>query len=449
MENIIELDRRYIWHPFTNLKKQDQLPLKNIVRGEGFYVYDEDGNKYMDAIGSWWSSIHGHRHPRIVKAIKEQLDILDHIHFAGNTHKWAVELAKRILEILGNGFTKAFYSDDGSTAVEVALKIAYQYFLNKEEERNLFISLSGAYHGDTIGSIALGNIDEYHKIFKPFIFKTIHIPAPYCYRCPVGKKKGNCNFECLDNLIKVLKENKGKIAGIFIEPLFQGASGFIVYPKEYLEQLYNIVKDIDKDILIIFDEVATGFGRTGEMFAFKHLSFSPDIIALAKGLGGGPLTIGMTCVKDFIYQTFENGKYPYLYHGHTYTANPIVARSGIESLNIFEEENLIDKVKEKSKYFRKKIFEYFSDLKFVGDIRQIGLIGALELIYKDGKRDLTPEENWIVYREVYKTGFKYGVMLRPLWNVVYFIPYLHITYAEIDKLFEATRKTLIEVYSNF
>lgn len=419
MTNIVELDKKYIWHPFTNLKFQDRQKLLNIVKGKGLYVWDEDGNKYIDAIGSWWTQIHGHSHPRLVAALKEQVEVLDQIHFAGNTHRWAVETAQRVLEKLGHDFTKAFYSDDGSTAVEVAIKMAYQYYLNIGEKRKYFVSLSRAYHGDTLGGISLGGIEDYHEIFGDLTFKVFH-----------------GDIDKFEEVESIIEKYNTQIVGIIVEPLLMGAAGMKIYSIEKLHRLRELA---DKyNILLIFDEVFTGFGRTGEMFAFQHSKISPDIICLGKGLGGGMLTIAMTCTKDFIFEAYKNGPYPYLNHGHTFTANPIVCRLAIESLNLFDELDLINQVKQKSKVFENKLKEKFSDFSQISNIRNIGLVGAFDI-------NIKKEQIYEVMPKIINKGLDNGIMLRNIWNTIYFIPYLHITEEEIELMLELTRKSLKDI----
>ena len=422
MNEWIEKDLRYIWHPYTQMKDCQTLPPVLIERAEGIKLYDADGNFYYDTISSWWCNIHGHNHPKINQAIKKQLDSLEHVLFAGFTHKTAIILAEKLVSITPRNLTKVFFSDNGSTSTETALKMSFQYWQNIGKKNKIkFVSLDKAYHGDTLGAMSVGGVDEFNKLFSPLFLPSLKVPSPYCYRCPMGKEKDRCDIDCIGPLEEVVKNNSDKIAAMILEPLVMGAAGIIVYPKEYLERAAAIVKKYD--VHLILDEVATGFGRTGKMFACEHAGVEPDFICLSKGITAGYLPLAATLTTDEIYQAFyddyENKKT--FCHGHTYTANPIACAAAIASLEIFDRQKTLDKAGRIIPLLRDGI-EKFASLRFVGDVRHIGLIAAIEIVKdKKSKTPFDPNER-IGYR-IYKKGLENKLLLRPLGNVVYlFLP---------------------------
>ena len=281
-----ELDLKYIWHPCSQMKDYEELPPIIIDHGEGVHLYDIHGNEYIDVVSSWWCNLLGHCNPKINEAIKNQLDKLEHVIFANFSHKSAIELCQQLMEIIPKGLCKFNFSDNGSAAVECALKMAFQYqYQSGKAEKTKFMCLTEGYHGETIGALSVGSMDLYAKIYRPMLMDTIHIEAPDCYRCPLGKNKDSCGGECICHAEKAFEEHAQECCALIVEPLLQGSAGMRIYPPVYLKKLRELC---DKyDVLLIADEIATGFGRTGKMFACDHAGISPDIMCISKGLTGG------------------------------------------------------------------------------------------------------------------------------------------------------------------
>lgn len=413
-KDLTEKDFKYIWHPFTQMKEHETNPPIVIDRGKGIYLWDVNGNKYIDAVSSWWVNTLGHSHPRLNAALKEQVEKLEHVIFAGFTHKPAIELAEKLIQITPDELTKVFYSDNGSTAVEVALKMAYQYWQQSEKpNKTKFIALKNSYHGDTLGSVAVGGIDIYHKIYKPLLFEVFQAESPF----------NNPNF--INSVEEILKIHSEEIAGIIIEPLVQAAAGMLMYPADYITKLRELC---DKyDVLLIDDEVAMGFGRTGKMFAFEHAGIVPDIICLAKGLTAGYLPLAVTVTKEKIYQAFygnDENAIKTFFHGHSFTANPLAISVAVENLKIFEEECIIESLQPKIACLKDNL-EKFRNLPQVKEVRHIGMIGAIDL-----------EDN--LSKKVCQKALSLGALLRPLGNTIYFLPPYAITQQEIEDLTEIT-----------
>ena len=413
------------------MKDCEDLPPILVDRAKGIKLYDEKGNFYYDTISSWWCNVHGHNHPRIKSAIKKQLDSLEHVLFAGFTHRPAINLAERLIAIAPRNMAKIFFSDNGSTAVETALKMSFQYWQNVGKKKKTgFISLDRAYHGDTVGAMSVSGVDLYNKVFAPLFFKSIKVPSPYCYRCPMERKRPYCNIECVKPLEKVLRDRNGEIAALILEPMVMAAGGMIIYPAAYLAKAADLARR--HNVHLILDEVATGFGRTGKMFACEHASVEPDFICLSKGITSGYLPLGATLTTDRIYEAFyadyEDKKT--FYHGHTYTANPVSSCAALASLEVFDSENTLKRAEGVSRLFHSKL-EEFRRLKFVGDVRYIGMIGAIELVKdKRKKRPFGFRER--VGLKIYKEGLKKGIILRPLGDIVYFYLPLCIKEREVD-----------------
>ena len=328
----------HLWFPFTCSKDTVDFPPKIIVRGEGVHLFDSDGRRYLDATGSWWVSILGHCHPRISAAVKHQVDELEHVMMAGFVSEPALELSHRLAEILPVELPRIFYSDDGSTAVEVAMKIALQYSaLSRPAKRTVFVSLTGGYHGDTLGAMSVGDIPAYHGLFHDVFKSQLYADGPYCYRCPAGKEKKTCNAECMESLEKIFAERGESVAACIFEPMLQGAAGMRVYPTKVLSRIFTACKKYG--VLTIADEVATGFGRTGRLFACEHAGVVPDIMCLAKGLTGGYLPMAATVTSEKVYAEFcgdfTAGRE--LAHGHSFTGNPLAAAAACEALSIIKE----------------------------------------------------------------------------------------------------------------
>lgn len=436
-EEWIEKDSKYVWHPDTQHKQYEGADFKPtlIERGEGIYLYDIDGNKYIDGVSSWWVNTLGHSNPKLNNVLTQQAQKIEHVLLADFTHKPAIELAEKLIKLAGEPFSKVFYSDDGSTAVEVAIKMAYQYWYQKgKPEKKHFVSMTESYHGDTLGSVSVGGIDIYKKIFNPLVFETLKVCAPYCYRCPKGCRQNECHLECFEEVEKLFESRHNEIAAMIVEPLVQGAAGMRVYPAEYLEKLRALC---DKyDILLIDDEVAMAFGRTGKYFAFEHAGIKPDIFCVAKGITAGYIPLAATITTNKIYNAFYDdfSTLKTFYHGHSFTGNPVACAIAVENLKIMEQEKIIENLAPKIEKL-KSCLEKFKTLKHVGDVRHIGMIGAIEMVKNKETKEPYPFTDRMGH-EVFKEALRNGALLRPIGNVIYFLPPLIITEQEIEKLTE-------------
>lgn len=441
MDNWIKKDLKHIWHPYTQMKDSRIMPPILVERAKGTKLYDNKGNFYYDTISSWWCNIHGHSHPKIKKAIKEQLNSLEHVLFAGFTHKPAILLAERLLSITPWNLTKVFFSDNGSTSVETALKISFQYWQNiGKKKKRKFISLDYGYHGDTIGAMSVSGVDLFNEVFSPLFFSSFKVPTPYCYRCPMGKERSSCTLECLAPLEKMLRKRSDEIAGMILEPLVLAAGGMIIYPVEYLERVRELTKKYN--VHLILDEVATGFGRTGKMFACEYSNIKPDFMCLSKGITSGYLPLGVTLTTDKIYRAFyaDYEKRKTFYHGHTYTANPVSCSAALASLKIFQEEETLNRIGKLIPLFHNRM-EKFRHLSNVGSVRYIGMIGAIELV----KDKITKKPFGFKDRiglKIYKEGLKRKLLLRPLGNIIYLYLPLCIKKAELDIILSETYKAM-------
>jgi len=437
MDSWIRRDLKYIWHPYTQMKDCRKLPPILIERAKGIKLFDNRGKYYYDTISSWWCNVHGHNHPKIKAAIRKQMDALEHVLFAGFTHKPAILLAEKLISISPKDLTKVFFSDNGSTAVETALKMSFQYWSNIGKKRKKkFVSLDYAYHGDTIGGMSVSGVDLFNEVFSPLFFSSYRIPSPYCYRCPMKKERPSCGLECLRPLEKLLKEKNGEIAAMILEPLILAAGGMITYPAEYLKKARELTQKYG--VHLILDEVATGFGRTGKMFACEHAAVQPDFMCLSKGITAGYMPLAATLTTDKIYKAFygDHKKRKTFYHGHTYTANPISCAAALASLDIFKEEGTLKKVNKIIPEFHRRL-EGFRVLPCVGDVRRIGMIGALELV-KDKKTKEPFSSKARIGIKVYTEGLKRNLILRPLGDIIYLYLPLCVTKKEIDYVLKET-----------
>ncbi len=450
MENIearnkqLELDdRKYVWPPFTQMQehlKQDSIIIEE---GAGCVLKDIYGNEYIDGVSSLWTNVHGHGKEKLDLAIKNQLDKIAHSTMLGLSNVPAIQLAKKLVDIAPDGLSRVFYSDSGSTAAEIAMKIAFQYqqqAADGDPKRNKFISVVNAYHGDTIGSVSMGGIDLFHEIYRPLLFKTLKAESPYCYRCVFGKSFPYCNFECLNQMEDLMRANQNEVAGLMIEPLVQGAAGILVQPPGYLKRVRDLCTQYN--ILMIVDEVAVGFGKTGKMFACEQEDVFPDIMALAKGISGGYLPLAATLTTEKIYEGFlaEYDEFKTFFHGHTYTGNPLACAAAIANLEIFEEEGILYKLQEKIAHFKKQL-EPFKDLENVGDVRQCGFMVGIELVADKETKEAYPAKDRIGHRVIMEAR-KRGLIIRPLGDVVVLMPSLAISIEELDRICDITFKSI-------
>ena len=415
-----ERDLKSIWHPFTPQLNME-LPLA-IVRGEGALLFDEEGKSYIDAISSWWVNLHGHTHPYIAKKISEQLSVLEHAIFSGYTHKPAIELAERLLEFFPH-LSRVFYSDDGSTSVEVALKMAFQYWHNEGKTKTKIIAFENAYHGDTFGGMSVGARNVFNNAFEKMLFDVIHIPVPI-------KGKEEKSFSAMDDALK-----NDNVAAFIFEPLVQGAGGMVMYDAGALDALLEKCKS--KNVIVIADEVMTGFGRTGKMFATDYCKSKPDIICLSKGLTGGFLPLGATVCSEKIHCAFLTAdKTKTFFHGHSYTANPLACTAALASLHVFEKENTFQRIETISAVL-KNWKEKFSEYAVVKEARCSGTILALEIKTSGATEYLNP-----VAERVHEFFSKRGIILRPLGNIIYVLPPYCITNEQLEKMLNAIQEFL-------
>lgn len=443
MTDWIERDLKNIWHPYTQMKDAEQWPPILIDKAEGVKLFDSDGNFYYDVISSWWCNVHGHNHPAIIRAINEQLKSLDHTLLSGFTHRGIIELSEKLIDITPAELEKVFYSDNGSTSVEIALKMSFQYWRNKgEKQKTKFVSLDLAYHGDTVGAMSVGGDTLFNRTFSPLLFDTYKAASPYCYRCPLGKNRESCSVECVNNLEEILKAHHQEIAAVILEPLFMGAGGMIIYPVEYLKNACRLCREYG--VHLILDEVATGFGKTGKMFAHEHADICPDFLCLSKGITSGTLPLAATLTTKEVFDAFydDYSKFKTFYHGHTYTGNPVCTAAALESLKLFSQENTLDNVNRLTPILHKKMKE-FSEFPIIGDVRCLGLIGICEVVSDKKTKETFPPDKRVPQR-IYQQGLKKNLILRPLGNNIYIMPPLCTTEAQLEDILERTEAVLKE-----
>lgn len=419
-------DRALVWHPYTQM--QTAPPPLPVVRGEGVYLYTEDGRRILDGISSWWVNIHGHSHPALNAALSAQASRLEHVMFAGCTHPPAVDLAQRLVSLLPPALTRVFYSDNGSTAVEVAMKLAAQYWINKgEPRRSTFVTLHHAYHGDTVGAMSVSEDSIFTRAFASMLFPVARAHSPYCYRCPVGLERASCRIDCLGDLEQRLASLAAAAAAVIVEPMLQGAGGMIVWPSEFLAGVRRLCDRFG--VLMIADEVLTGFGRTGRMFACEHANVTPDIICLSKALTAGYLPLGATCTTDAVYDAFlSDDRARTFFHGHSFTANPLACAVALASLTLFETDRTLDRVARLEAQL-KSALPPLAGLPLVGDVRVIGGVAAIELVADKETRAAAGYLDRIGPR-LAAVFLDRGLLLRPLGNVLYFMPPYVITESE-------------------
>lgn len=438
-----QIDRRHVWHPFTQMKEWEEEEPLIIESGEGSYLIDIDGNRYIDGVSSLWVTVHGHRKTEIDNALRDQLSRIAHSTMLGLSNIPSIELAEKLVKLAPPGLTRVFYSDSGSTAVEVGLKMAFQFRqLKGQRSKTGFIALKEAYHGDTIGSVSVGGMDLFHKIFRPLLFDAFRVMAPYCYRCEKGLIHPTCGLECLNDVEDLMKRHHRETAAMIMEPLVQGAAGIITHPEGYLKGVKELCNRYD--IHLILDEVATGFGRTGKMFASFHENVSPDLMAVAKGITGGYLPLAATLATEEIYEAFK-GEYKELktfFHGHTYTGNPLAASAALANIGLFEREATLERLSDKIDYLAAGLAP-FKAMNHVGDIRQRGFMIGIELVEEKDSRRPYPVEARMGHKVIMKARKK-GVIIRPLGNVIVLMPPLSISTDEIDILLDAVYKSVIQ-----
>jgi len=417
-KKLVQRDLDVLWHPCTQMKDHEQLPLIPIKRAKGVYLYDFNENRYIDAISSWWVNIFGHSNEYINKKVKEQLDSLEHVILAGFTHQPAIDLATRLVDITPDGLNKVFYADNGSSAVEVALKMSFHYHKNMGANKEIFLSLTNSYHGETIGALSVGDVSLYKETYQPLLIKNIQTPVPKNQSIDSAK-------EALISLEEILKKRADEISALILEPLIQGAGYMHMYHLEYLKGARELTKKYG--VHLIADEIMTGFGRTGEMFACEYADITPDFITLSKGLTGGYMPLSAVLTTDEIYQAFycDYSQNRAFLHSHSYTGNPLACSTALATLDIFEKDNTIEKNREKSDYIFERMRKIES-LKNVKEIRRQGMVFAIEL------QGYSPEER--IGLQVYQYSLKHEVLLRPLGHIIYFMPPYIITKSQINRM---------------
>ena len=449
MIDIEKLDKEFVWHPFTQMLNWENEQNIVIERGEGVYLYDIRGNRYIDGVSSLWVNIFGHNNRELNEAIKEQVDKISHSTLLGLANVPSAILAQKLIEIAPKNLKKVFYSDSGSTSVEIALKVAFQYFKQKGakfKNKQKIMAATSAYHGDTLGSVSVGGVELFHSIYKPLLFDTIRITYPYCYRCPFNLKYPDCELHCAKEAEKVIGFHADEACALIIEPMIQGASGMITMPVGYMKKIEKACKD--NDVLLILDEVATGFGRTGKMFAAFHEDIHPDIMCIAKGITGGYLPMAATLFTKEIYEGFlgnyEDNKT--FFHGHTYTGNQLAAAAAVKSAELFEKYDLLNKIKPLIPFFNETLKD-FKLLNIVGDIRNIGLMAGIELV-KDGNTKETFAQKERIGHKVILKARDMGVIIRPLGDVIVIMPPLIIDRQTLDTLLSVVYDSIKSVNIN-
>lgn len=434
-EQLEQWDRAHVWHPFTPMQAYAAEPPLIIAEGRGCLLVDLDGKEYIDGTASLWCNVHGHRVPELDAALRAQLDQVAHSTLLGQGNVPSIRLARKLVELAPPGLNHVFFSDDGATAVEVALKMAFQFWrqcATPRPTKTRFLALTGAYHGDTLGDVSVGDIGRFHNLFGPLLFPTVRAPQHHCYRCPLGLERRTCKIDCVEELARLVAEHRDTLAAVVIEPIMQGAAGMIPAPEGYLRRVREVTRQ--HDVLLIADEVAVGFGRTGTLFACEHEGVVPDLLCLAKGLTGGYLPLAATLATDEIYSAFlgrpEEGRT--FYHGHTYTGNPLGAAVALANLELIETSGLLAALPAKIDRLRQHL-DRIRDLPHIGDIRQRGLMAGVELVADRATRRPFPAQDR-VGAQVCRRAREQGVLLRPLGDTVVVMPPLAIDLSLLDRL---------------
>ncbi len=434
-----ELDRRHVWHPFTQMSRwlaEDQLVIES---AEGVWLVDDRGDRYLDGNASLWVNVHGHRHPTLDAAVTAQLGRVAHSTFLGLGNVPASHLAARLVEIAPPGLERVFFSEAGAAAVEVAIKMAYAYWLHHgQPERNLFVSVEGAYHGDTVGSVSVGHIDAFHDTYRPLLFTSAAIPQPYCYRCPLDLEPSTCGIACADALADVLAREGDRVAGVVVEPRVQGAAGIITAPDGHLARIAELTRD--HGALLVVDEVATGFGRTGPMFSVEAEGVAPDLMALGKGLTGGYMPMSATLATAAVMDAFADATF---FHGHSYSGSPLAAATALANLDVFAAEDTLARAARLAEHLREGL-RSFADHPHVGEVRQRGTMVGIELVADRATREPFPAED-LVGAQVCRAARDHGLVIRPLGDVVVVMPALSMTTEEADLLLTALMAGLVDV----
>ena len=447
-DKLTELDHAYLWHPFTQMREWMGEDPIIISRADGHYLVDDQGRKYLDGVSSLWCNVHGHRKKELDDALKNQLERVAHSTFLGLSHVPGIQLAQKLIEIAPIGLQRVFYSDSGATAVEIALKMAVQYWqLRGDSARTQIASLAESYHGDTVGSMSMGYSETFHRFYKDLLFPVLRLTPPHVFRYYRGMSDDGALSAAIEEAEKRLSENKRTLAALVMEPLMQGAAGMWAQPAPYVRALSEICRR--HGILFIVDEVATGFGRTGKMFACEHADVTPDILCLAKGITGGYLPLAATLATEEVFSAFlgEYKEFKTFFHGHTYTGNPLGCAVATANLELFERENILEKMQPRIAYLRNRLHEEFRPLAHVADVRQWGYMIGIELVEDKAARINYPVEQRVGHR-VTREARKRSIMIRPLGDVIILMPPLSITDDELAMLLDAVLECVVAVTGN-
>lgn len=437
-ETLEAKDKRFIWHPFTQMQDWQKEEILIIRSGKGVYLEDIHGKRYLDGVSSLWCNVHGHRVPELDKAVKDQLGRIAHSTFLGLSNEPAILLSEELIKIAPEGLTRVFYSDSGSEAVEIALKMAFQYWQQSGyPKKKKFARLSEAYHGDTLGSVSVGGIELFHQVYQPLLFETFSVPTTYTYRDADAARKSLAQME------ELFKKHHEEIAAFVMEPVMQGAAGMILQPEGFITRARELTRKYN--ILLVFDEVATGFGRTGTMFACQQENVVPDIMSVAKGLTGGYLPLAATFATEEVFNAFLGNyeDFKTFFHGHTYTANPLACSAALANLKLFKKNRVIEKSAAKIEQMRRRL-ETFNEIPIVGEIRQAGWMVGIELVRNKATKEPFAWKDKIGIRVIQKARAK-GAILRPLGPVIVLMPPLAMTKQELDRLLDITYESIEEV----
>ncbi len=432
-ESWMQRDLAVLWHPCTQMKDHEQLPLIPIRRGEGVWLEDFDGKRYIDAVSSWWVNVFGHSNPRINQRIKDQLDQLEHVMLAGFSHQPVVELSERLVALTPPGLERVFYTDNGSTGIEVALKMSFHYWRNSgQPTKQRFVTLTNSYHGETVAAMSVGDVALFTDTYKPLLLDTFKVPSPDCYLRPEGMSWEEHSRNMFAHMERTLAEHHREIAAVIVEPLIQGAGGMRMYHPIYLKLLREACDR--HDVHLIHDEIAVGFGRTGTMFACEQAGITPDFLCLSKALTGGYLPMAAVLTTDKLYQAFydDYSTLRAFLHSHTYTGNPLACAAALATLDIFEQDNVIEANKALAARMATAT-AHLVDHPHVAEVRQTGMALAIEMVADKARKTPYP---WQERRglKVYEHALQRGALLRPLGSVVYFLPPYTITEEQIDLL---------------
>ncbi|WP_203363912.1 adenosylmethionine--8-amino-7-oxononanoate transaminase [Bacillus sp. REN10] len=441
-KRLYEISKNHMWLPFTQMKDYEEAPLI-IESGEGIKLRDIHGKEYLDGYSSLWLNVHGHRRQEIDEAIKEQLDKIAHSTLLGAANVPSIQLAEKLVELTPENLTRVFYSDSGAESVEIAIKMAYQYWQNKGvTTKTKFVTMSNGYHGDTVGAISVGAIDIYHRVYSSLMFNSYVVPFPAVYRHPSGDEE-TVKQESLSAIRQLFTEKHEEIAGVMVESMVQGAGGMNMMPPGYLKALEALCREFN--ILLVVDEVATGFGRTGKMFAVEHEGVQPDIMTIAKGITGGYLPIAATMTTEKMYEAFyaDYTEMKTFFHGHSYTGNQLGCAAALANLEVFEKELLVDQAAKKAEYV-KEILAEIAQLPHVGDVRQLGLMCGIELVQNKETKEPFPWEERVAYKATLRMR-ELGMLTRPLSDVIVFMPPLATSFEELTQMGRIMKQAIEEI----